>query len=125
MRPISSSTVAVRSARLSALGSSRAERRIARVGAEHRVHRPGHLAESPQAREESLRLGLELVEREIPAVDGAAHVLLQHAERRVERLADVRVPAAELRDVLEAALGEEAQHLELRVHARLHAGGRP
>ena len=37
----------------------------------------------------------------------------------------VRVPARELRDVLEAALGEEAQQLELGVDARPRAAGRP
>jgi len=60
-----------------------------------------------------------VTERKVPAVERAAHVLLQHAERRVQRPADVRVPAAELRDVVEPALGEEAQHLELGVHAGL------
>ena len=42
-----------------------------------------------------------------------------------ERRADVRVPAAERRDVLEAVLGEEAQHLQLGVRPRPRAGGRP
>ena len=119
MRLISSSTVAVSSASASVLGSSGAKVGSLGVGAEHGVHVPRHLPEAPQAREEPLRRGLQLVERELPAVAAVAHVLLQHAERRVHRPAEVRVPAGELRDVLEVALGEEPQQLELRVDARL------
>ena len=97
----------------------RAERRIGLVGREHRVHLAGHFAEPQEAREEPLRLLGELVERELPAVEPAAHVLLQDPQRRRERAAGVRVPAAERRDVREAVLGEEAQNLELRVDAGL------
>ena len=44
---------------------------------------------------------------------------LQQRERRLERAAGVGDVALERGDVLEAPLGEEAQQLELRIHARL------
>ncbi len=119
MRPISSSTVAVRSASASVLGSSGQKFGSRRVGAERCVHRAGHAPEPTEAREEAVRLRLEFLERELPAVLRAAHVLLEHAERRVERPADVGVPAREPRDVLEVALRQEAQQLELGVDAGL------
>ena len=65
------------------------------------------MTEAAQPREEAFRLGLELVERKLPAIEATAHVLLEDAERRVQRPSDVRVPAAELGDVREVALGEE------------------
>src|SRR4051794_38278895 len=68
-----------------------------------------------QAVEEALGRGRDLPERELPAADRARNVLLQEPERRRERPARVAVPAAERRDVAEALLGEEAEHLELRV----------
>ncbi len=95
------------------------EGRVGRAGSEDGVHRSRDLSEPLQAREESLGLRHELVERELPAVHRAEHVLLQHAERRVERLADVRVPAAELRDVLETSLGQETQEFQLGIDAGL------
>src|SRR5579884_2959394 len=96
-----------------------AEAGVGRVGAEQRVHPARDLAEPPQAREEALRLIVDRVERELPAVDAARDEALQDPERRVHRLPRVRVPAGQLRDVLEAVLGEEAQQLELGVDARL------
>ena len=83
------------------------------------MHRARHAPEPAQPHEEAIRLPLQLVERELPPVAGGAHVLLEDAERRVERPTDVRVPARELRDVLEVALREEAQQLELGVDAGL------
>ena len=53
-----------------------------------RVHRARHLAEPVQAREEALAAAsLDIVERELPAVDPAGDELLQDPERRVDRLA--------------------------------------
>ena len=95
------------------------ERRIVRIGGEDGVHLAGHLAEPAQPVEEALRGGARLVERELPAVGGRGHVLLEDAERRRELPARVAVPAGERGDVVEAALAEEAQHLQLRVGARL------
>src|SRR5207302_9124344 len=69
--------------------------------------------------EEALRVGGELVERELPAVQPAADELLQDPERRGERPARVRVPAAERRDVRKPVLREEPQHLELGIDSRL------
>ena len=99
----------------------RAERRIRLVGREHTVHLAGDLAEPVQPAEEPLRVFRQLVERELPAVEAPAHVLLQDSERRRQRPARVRVPAPERRDVGEVVLGEEAEHLELGVDARLEA----
>ena len=82
------------------------------------MHRPCHVAEPAQPRKESLRLRLELVQREFPAVECTPDVLLQHAERRVERAAEIRVPAPELSDVREVALSEEAEQLQLRIDPR-------
>ncbi len=95
------------------------ERGIVRLGGEHRVHLAGHLAEPAETGQEALGLLGELVERELPAVEPAAHVLLQDPERGRERPARVRVPAAERSDVREAVLGEEAQHLQLGVEPGL------
>ncbi len=97
----------------------RAEARVARVRAEHRVHPSGDDAEPAQAVEEAVGGALELVERERPAVDPVRDVALEDAEGCVHRRAGVLVPAAEGRDVLEAALGQEAEQLELGVDARL------
>src|SRR4029079_4167329 len=72
-------------------------------------------AEPPQPVEEALGCRRDLAERELPAADGARDVLLQQPERRCQRTTGVRIPAPERRDVAEALLAEEAQHLELRV----------
>ena len=98
-----------------------AEVRVGRVAAEQRVHLARHLAEPAQARRGSLRSSPHRVERELPAVAAVRDEALQDPERRVHRAAGVRVPARELRDVLEAVLGQEAQQLELGVDARLEA----
>ena len=79
----------------------------------------GHRAEAPEPLEEHLGRRPELIECELPAADRVRQELLRHAERRLERLALVVVPAMERRDVREAAPGEEAQHLELGVDAGL------
>src|SRR4029078_3106975 len=57
-------------------------------------------------------------------VAAALHELLQDAERRRGRPTRVRVPAAEGGDVGEAVLGEEAEHLELRIDPRLESAER-
>ena len=83
------------------------------------MHLARHLAEAPEPGEELRGSAPDLRDRELPAVLPVAHELLENPERRVQRAAGVRVPAAERRDVREAALGEEAQRLELGVDARL------
>src|SRR5207244_517153 len=88
---------------------------------ERRVQRARHLAQAPQARQESLRRASELLQGELPAVDRAGYERLQDPEGRLQRPADVRVPAAERRNVWEFALGQEPQELELRVQPRLQA----
>ena len=60
----------------------------------------------------------EGVERELPAVTLRGHELLDDRQRRLERPALVGDVALEGGRVLEAALREEAEHLELRVHPR-------
>ena len=97
------------------------EGRVGRLRAERRVQLAGHDAERVQVREERLGVGGQRVEREVPAVGRAGQVLLQHAQRGVHEPALVLVPARDRRDVREAALGQEAQQLELRVDARLDA----
>ena len=96
-----------------------AECGVVRVRAEHGVHLAGHLAEPAQSPQEPLRVLADLVEREVPAVEPVADVFLEDAESRSERTAGVCVPPTEGRDVRETVLGQEAQHLELRVDARL------
>src|SRR5439155_22808706 len=95
------------------------ERTVVRIGREHRMQLARHLAKAAQTSEKAVRIGGELVERELPAVEPAADELLQDPERGGERPARARVPAAERRDVREAVLGEEAEHLELGVDAWL------
>ena len=89
------------------------------------MHLRRHFAEPPQPVEEALGRRRDLAERELPAADGTSDELLQEPERRRQRAAGVRVPAPERRDVAEALLAEEAQHLELRVDPGLERGGRP
>ena len=120
---ISSSTVAVRIASDSSLGSSGAN-----SGSE--VSEASAVCRSPvtspsrrsRSRKASGRRASSL-ERELPAVHGVRHVLLQDPERRVHEAA-VRVPARQRGDVRELAHGQEAQQLELRVDARLEAAVR-
>src|SRR5204862_3754949 len=97
------------------------ERGVVRIRGEHGMHLARHLAEPAQPLQELLRALTDLVERELPAVEAAADVLLQNPERRRERPAGVRVPAAERRGVRETVLGEEAQHLELGVDPGLES----
>jgi hypothetical protein len=97
------------------------ERRVRALRAERGVQIAGHRAERPEVAEQPLGVRGEPLERELPAVPGVGQVLLQDAERRVEQPALVLVPARQRGDVREAALGQEAQQLELGVHARLHA----
>ena len=94
---------------------------IGGIGGQDRVHAPDDRAEVAQARDEALGVVLELLERQLPAVAGVGHEALHDAEGGVHELALVLVPAAELGDVGEVALGEEAQHLELGVVAGLDA----
>ena len=97
------------------------ERRIAGVRAEHRVHRADDLAQAPHALEERVRVVAELFQRQLPAVARAGDEVLEHAQRRVEVAALDLVPAGQAGDVGEAALGQEARDLEVRVDARLDA----
>ena len=97
------------------------EGEVARIRAECAVHVRRHFAEPPQPVEEALGRRRDLAERELPAADGTGDVLLQQPERRRQRAAGVRVPAPKRRDVAEALLAEEAQHLELRVDPGLDA----
>src|SRR5205807_4530161 len=97
----------------------RCEGWIVRVGAERRVHLRRYLSEPPEPVEEALGRRGDLPERHIPAADRSGDVLLQQPESGRERPAGVRVPAAECRVAAEAVLGEEAEHLELRVDPRL------
>ena len=97
------------------------ERRVGGVRAERGVQLARHLAERAQPVEQRLGIARQLVERQLPAVARAGQVLLQDAERRVDQPALELVPAGQRRDVREAARREEAQQLELRVHARLDA----
>src|SRR5439155_25374292 len=94
---------------------------LVRAGADDGVHPARPFAEPPQPPKNPLGRRLELVERKLPAVDPTLRELLQDPERRAHDAAGVRVPAAERGDVLEAVLREEAQHLELRIDARLEA----
>ena len=82
---------------------------------------PDDRAEVAQAGDEALGIVVELVERQLPAVARVGDEALHDAEGGVHQLALVLVPAAELGDVGEPALAEEAQHLELGVVARLDA----
>ena len=70
-------------------------------------------------RRQPVRIGLDRVERELPAVAARRDVALQQRERRLERPALVGDVPLERRHVREAALGQEAEDLELRVHAGL------
>ena len=97
----------------------RGEVGIAGVRCEHDMHRARDLAETTGLREERVRIAREALERERPAVGLPRHEALEDAERRVQQAAGVRVPAEERRDVRKAPLGEEAEQLQLRVHARL------
>ena len=92
---------------------------VGRVGAENHVHGAGHLAEPPRLRVEGLRALREAFQREGPTVLLARDVLLHDAERGLHEPAREGVPAGERGDVGELVLGEEAQELELRVHAGL------
>src|ERR1700745_2494327 len=57
----------------------------------------GDSAEPVQAAEESFRVFRQLVEGELPAVEAAAHVLLQDPERRRQGPPRARRPAADRR----------------------------
>jgi hypothetical protein len=72
-----------------------------------------------EATEEAIGNARDLVERELPAVEPAGDVALDDSQRGLHRSADVRVPAAELRHVAVAMLGEEPQQLELGIDPRL------
>ena len=95
------------------------EVRVGRVAAEERVHVPRHLAEAAEALQELVVARGHRVERELPAVLPVRDEALENPEGRVHRAAVVRVPAGQLRDVLEAALRQEPQQLELGVDPRL------
>ena len=98
----------------------RREVRVAWIGGERVVQQRRHLAEPARVLRQPVGLApLERVEREVPAVALGGDELLQDRERRLERPALVGDVALERGRMLEAALGEEAQHLELRVHPRL------
>ncbi len=98
------------------------EARVALVGGEHGVHRAGRLAEQAQPFDELVPLpGAKRRERELPAVAFAGDVILRDRERRFQRRAEIRGPAFERSDRREATVGEEAEQLELRVHACLDA----
>ena len=120
MRLISSSTVAVSSASDSVLGSS-GRSRVARVGAEHGVHRAGHLRRAGAAARGTRSGSLsQLVERELPAVDGAPRTYSCSTPSVASsgRPTYAYQPAS-CAMFCEAALGEEAQQLELGVDAGL------
>ena len=97
----------------------RGERGVGRVRAEDAVHLARHLTEPAHALEEGVRRSRDLVESELPAVLSVADELLEDPERRAQRSPRVRVPAAERGDVRETVLGQETEHLELRVDPRL------
>ena len=121
-RSICSSTSAVRIESASVDGSSGANAGSLEVRAERGVQLADHRRRAPRGRSSSASGSLaQLVERELPAVARAGEVLLQDPERRVEQAALDLVPAGQRRDVREAVRGQEAQQLELRVHARLDA----
>src|SRR6185295_17603820 len=82
------------------------------------ANHPAELGEPP---DEALRIALELLEGELPAVAAAGDEALDDAERGVHELALVGDPAGELGDVREPVARQEPQHLELRVVAGLEA----
>jgi hypothetical protein len=75
-------------------------------------------AQSTQPTEEAVRRDHDLVEGELPPVDPPGHELLEHAERRLRRPSDVRVPAEQRGDVREVLPAEELQHLQLGIDPR-------
>ncbi len=95
------------------------EVRVARVGRKGVVQQRRHLAEAARVLRQPVVLAAhERVARQLPAVALGGHELLHGRQRRLERPALVRDVALERRCVLEGALGEEAEHLELGVHPR-------
>jgi hypothetical protein len=92
---------------------------IQRVGCERPVKLPGHLAQPAQAREEPIRGGRDLLQRQLPAVPGAWKIRLEDPERGLDQPSRVLVPAGERRDMRKSELGQEAQHLELRIDSGL------
>ncbi len=88
------------------------------------MHLPRDAAELAQAVQEAFGRLRHLVQGELPPVARSGQELLEDAERRVDLPALDRVPAGERGDVGEAALGQEAQELQLRVDAGLHAAER-
>ena len=95
----------------------RREVRIGRVGRERVVQQRRHLAEPAGVLRDPAGLAAgERLARELPAVALGGNELLHDRERRLERPPLVGDVALERGGVLEAALGEEAEHLELRVH---------
>ena len=94
------------------------ECRVRRVACQHRVQVRSHLAEPAQPCEERRGPG-ERRQRLAPAVAGTGEKRLQDAERGREPRTVVAVPAQQLRRMLEAPRGQEAQKLELGALARL------
>ena len=119
-RSISSSTVAVSRPSASTLGVSGANAGSFASDASTRVHLARHLAEPPQPLEERVRRARRSRRARAPS------------RRSPPRTNSWRIPSVapsgppeyayqppSARDVREAVLGEEAQHLELRVDPRL------
>ena len=124
---ISSSTVAVSSPSDSVDGCSGAKLGSVESRAEQRcAAHPSPRRGARARRGTTRRRRADRVECELPAVIGRRGRTAGGCPSVASiGRADVRVPAGELRDVLEAVLGEEAQQLELGVDARPRAGGRP
>ena len=121
-RSISSSIVAVSSASDSSLGSSGANAGSAASEPSTECMRAGDLAERAQRGRGTPRVGAELVERELPAVAARRRGTPagSRASRR-QRGPRSRTSRPAARCSVEAVRGQEAQQLELRVHARLDA----
>ena len=119
-RSICSSTSAVRIESASVGRLVGRERRVGVVRAERRVQLADHDAErlerGPAAPPGSLASSSSASSQ--PSREPSQE-LLQDAERRVEQAPLDLVPAGQRGDVREAVGGQEAQQLELRVHARL------
>ena len=95
------------------------EMRIGGIGGQRVVQERRHLPQARRVLGQPVGIRAERLPCERPPVPVRGHELLQDRERGLERPPLVGRVALERGDVLEAAVGEEAQHLELGVHARL------
>ena len=95
------------------------EVRVGRVGPERVVQQRRHLAEPARVLRQPVGLAARACRAPAPSRRPRGHEPLHGRQRRLEGPALVGDVALERRDMLEAALGEEAEHLELRVHPRL------